>query len=426
VPIRTTEVSRRHSSMPEHVLDFDFIVTGDFRYPGGTSAAIAEEIRVLKHSGWSWRLNQFDSKVFRDRPLNGRILSLARSGDFLSSGETARCGTWFVHNPHCLLWGVPETSFRPRRIVIVAHQAPVSFFGNFYYDPWKIDDSFRRSWPDAEVIWAPISPLCRGMFEKIGFDRDLLGFDWFNIFTGPFSSPRRPVTLPMRIGCHGRPEPSKWPADRKTALQVYPDDPEFDVTLLGPDPVTSGPIAPFPHRWRTFRFNEIDVDDFLAMIDFFVYRPHPDLVEAFGRTSAEAMLNGKLAVLPRSLEPTFGSLAVYAEPHEVAGVVRRFARAPDEYLQFVRRSASEAAALYGPQGLVARLERLRGDDGQGLLAAPLGRPSARTAARRQLRIAAAKAALKPIVKRFLRLAGIHRPSANAPGGARGGRVRCYL
>lgn len=381
---------------------YDFILTGDFRYPGGTSSAIAEEIKVLKDSSWSWKLDQFNSRVFIKRRINDKIAGLAGPDDYLHPGSKATCGTWFIHNPHCLLWGVPRTQVKAGRIVVVAHQAPVSFAGRFYYDPWAIDDILRRSHPDAEVIWAPISPLCRKMFREIGFDRSLLSFDWFNIFSGPFSEPSPlQLDLPIRVGCHGRSQPDKWPATREVALQVYPDHPDFQVTLLGPDPLMSGPVAPFPERWTTYRFGAIPVDDFLQRIDFFVYRPRPELVEAFGRTIAEAVLNGKLAILPPSLSETFGDLAVYAEPQEVQDVVRRYWEAPDDYLAFVRESSRKSASLYGPEGLEERLARIASGGDLSHRLTSQSALSVRVRARWDSVFTALKHSLKIMVKRSL-------------------------
>lgn len=384
--------------MPEGNLDF--VITGDFRYPGGTSAAIAEEIKILKNSTLSWKLDQFDSKVFRDREINEKVSMLVSPSDFLGA-ERTECDTWFVHNPHCLRWGIPERRIDAKKIVIVAHQAPLSFVGKFYYNPWKIDAWFRKAHPESEVIWAPISPLCRRMFEVSGFDGSLLNFDWYNVFSGPFDDPEGIEDRRLaRVGCHGRPQAEKWPATRAEALAVYPDDDGFQVTLLGPDRKLSGPIFPYPARWTVYEFNEIAVEEYLRMIDFFVYWPSPDLVEAFGRTIAEAILNGKLAVLPRSLEPTFGDLAVYADPWTVRSVVESFQADPGRYFRTVTYAAMKARNLYGPSGLESRFDKVRTMPPDSLSVRPAPNPSIRRKARAQLLIRSFLNEAQPLVNRF--------------------------
>lgn len=54
-------------------------------------------------------------------------------------------------------------------------------------------------------------------------------------------------------------------------------------------------MGAFPENWAPFRFCEIEPPQFLKGIDFFVY--YPPWVEAFGRTGAEALASGAVAIL---------------------------------------------------------------------------------------------------------------------------------
>ena len=51
--------------------DFDVLIVGDFSFPGGTSAAIAEEIRAQSEAGYRSGLIQRRSPILRqERPTH--------------------------------------------------------------------------------------------------------------------------------------------------------------------------------------------------------------------------------------------------------------------------------------------------------------------------------------------------------------------
>jgi len=73
-----------------------------------------------------------------------------------------------------------------------------------------------------------------------------------------------------------------------------------------------------------YGFNETDVRSFLHQLDFYVYFPHPNMIEAFGRAVLEALASGCVTILPDHFERVFGDAAVYCDPREVPDVIRRY------------------------------------------------------------------------------------------------------
>src|SRR6185436_6717003 len=202
--------------------------------------------------------------------------------------------------------------------------------------------------------WAPISPLSRENMHKARLPFAMLETDWRCVlfpedWNCDRSRPRgdRPV-----IGRHSRPELEKWPATREEILIVYPDKPEFAVRLLGIGSEIRDIVGePLPSNWETYGFGELDPAEFLRSIDFFVYYHHPEWVEGFGRTIAEAAASGAVAILPPYLEPTFGEAALYRAPADVLDTVRELYRNWDAY-QLQSRTARRAIDRdYGPARL---------------------------------------------------------------------------
>src|SRR5690606_791048 len=78
--------------------------------------------------------------------------------------------------------------------------------------------------------------------------------------------------------------------------------------------------------------------EYLAGIDFFVYYDNEHIVEAFGRSILEAMASGCVVILPHKFRNVFGEGALYAEPAEVEGMVRRIHADPAQYAELSARA----------------------------------------------------------------------------------------
>ena len=53
-----------------------------------------------------------------------------------------------------------------------------------------------------------------------------------------------------------------------------------------------------PANWLVYDYDEVSVRSFLFQIDFYVYFPHPRMIEAFGRAILEALASGCVVILP--------------------------------------------------------------------------------------------------------------------------------
>jgi hypothetical protein len=324
---------------------FDVVMVADCRFPGGTSSALAEELRALASSGLRVGLAHVPVGKFPSgRPLHPALLDAWRSGlaERIEADESAAAEVVVAHNPYGFAHRpLPSMAIRTGKRILIAHATPLNGQGRLNYDPWTVA-RYLREGLGGDVVWAPISALCRqNMADYWGCPR------------------ARPLRQTICVGRHSRPELDKWPPTRFELFAVYPpNDENVRVRLLGVDEPVEALAGGWPRGWEVFRFDEIAPRDFLQTIDFFVYFHHPRWVETFGRCTAEAMASGAIAILPPYMQTNFGDAAIYCNAGEAVATARRIHADPDLYAELSRRGRETIAREYGPEryrSLVGRI-----------------------------------------------------------------------
>ena len=345
---------------------FDVVLIGDFRFPGGTSVATAHEIRALAGAGLSIGLLQLNSEILRQqRPMHPLIRACVTRDEaaVIPAGERkveARLG--ILHNPMAFTKvpaGFPRLQFG--HSILVAHQTHTDRNGLPYYDAARVQAVCAEIVGDS-LAWAPISPVVRQDLRKTAPAIPLTDTDWHNtVFPEEWASDRsRPLKSIPVIGRHGRADKDKWPASRSEILEVYPDDPSIDVRLLGTGDYLKRVMGLYPANWTTYRFGQMEPQQFLKTIDFFLYYHHLDLVEAFGRTVIEACASGAVAILPPHFETTFEDAAIYRTDADAVETARELHRNWRQYKLQSKRAAKLVADRHGPARHVAFIRRLLG------------------------------------------------------------------
>ncbi len=133
------------------------------------------------------------------------------------------------------------------------------------------------------------------------------------------------------IGRHSRPHWKKWPPTPEQIRAAYPVEGDFEVKILGGGEVATNLLGGTPDNWTLYDFNSIDPHRFLSELDFAVYFHHPELVEAFGRTIAEALASGVPTIVEPSFRELFEEACIYAEPDQVQDLVKRLYNDPIAY-----------------------------------------------------------------------------------------------
>jgi Glycosyltransferase family 28 C-terminal domain len=362
---------------------YDIIAMGDFRFPGGTSAAVVEELRAQAAAGYRTGLIQLKGPVLKyPHPIHPGIRRCLDEGiaDLLDPDAAITARLVLAHHPSVFTY-LPRRALRVEaeaRLLIV-HHAPFDGVGRPNYDCAVIRRN-AEAVLGGEVLWAPIGPTVRKQFAAVDDPPPLFHVDWYDVLDpGPWRFQRTgPLEARPVIGRHSRPDPLKWPDDRASILAAYPDDPAFIVRILGGGPFLLDLLGGYPRNWQVWPFNAIPPTRFLSTVDFFVYFHHSQLVEAFGRTVIEAMASGAVAILPPDFQSLFGDGAIYAERHEVRDLVRRLHTDRRAFLRQSRQGSALVAQRFGPAAHVARV--------RGLIGRPRRARSAVSIPRRKRRI----------------------------------------
>lgn len=345
---------------------FDILVIADPRFPGGTSSGIAAEIEAQVSAGYRTGLLALKGPVLKlPHPFHPALRELIDRGavELVDPSRPVEARLALLHHP--MVFQHPPA--RPLRIVadvhlLVVQHPPFDAAGRPAYDVAAVDANTAMLC-GGQVTWAPLSPVVRRQLERLDQPPLLLVKDWHHVVDiAGWRAPRPPLANgPLRIGRHSRPDPLKWPPTREAVLAVYPDDPSFDVRVLGGGPYLEKLMdGRIPANWQVQGFNPLAVKDFLAGIDFFVYYHHPQWIEAFGRTIIEAMASGCLVVLPPDFVELFGEAAAYAPPY-LAPVRVRQLRSDTALANTQRAAAYDAlAARFSAATHVVRLAELIG------------------------------------------------------------------
>ena len=358
---------------------FDVVIIGDFRFPGGTSSAIASEVTALTDAGYSVGLVPVAGSVLKyPHPINEVISDLFTDGPatLIAPHQPVQARLCVLHHPQVFsaypsqAWNISAEVYR-----LIVHHPPVDTSGEKYYDWAAIDQTVNDLF--GAVQWAPVGPKVRAAFDSLDKQPVLASDDWLNVLdVNDFALERdgfigaRPV-----IGRHSRPEPQKWPDDKTIFLQAYPEAPDITVRLMGYGAAQKEMIGVPPANWELLPFNALPVARFLAGIDFFVYFHSDAWIEAFGRSILEAIAAGAVAILPRHFQPLFGDAALYCDAEDVARLVRDLHRNPIKYRRQSRRGKDIIREKFGPGQAVARVAALIGKPRKSRKAAEAKQPT---------------------------------------------------
>jgi glycosyl transferase family 28 len=342
---------------------YDIALLSDFRFPGGTSSAIAEEIKANAAAGYRTALVHLEaSNLTFPFPINPKIRTLIdqRSADLLDPDERVSARLALVHNPYVMA----QLPLRPLKVsaeqrLLVLQHPPLAGDGAPFYDVGRVR-LHAEDVLEGEVLWAPVGPLVRSQFERVHDAPCLTPQDWYNVIDPALWSNRRNHSDSPVIGRHSRPDRRKWPDTREETLAAYPNDPRFAVKVLGAAPFLLDLLGGYPRNWMAWRFGTFPPEQFLSEIDFFVYYHSNQWVEAFGCTIAEAMASEAVVVLPPHFEALFGDAALYVAPSGVAELVLDLHADRAAYRRQAERGRELVEAKFSPVAHVRRIEQLIG------------------------------------------------------------------
>lgn len=318
---------------------FDVVFALDWRPFGGPQKSTIEEITALRGEGLDiaiMHLEAWRHMTTEDRSMCRAIQRMVNDGmvDQVLPTDDVVCDLLILRYPPILQFRSGERSnVRPERMIILANQAPAERDGT---DTRYIPDACHANATamfGVEPLWVPQGPQVREALGDLTAGR-LADFDMPGILDTAQLAPARSgfrSTLPV-VGRHSRDDRMKWPTAEDLPL-IYPGNGRWDVRVMGGIKTVCGLLGREPSpEWTCYRYDETDVDSFLYQLDYWVYFPHPEQYEAFGRAVIEALASGCVVVLPPRFEPTFGDAALYCEPAEVIGLVDAHYADPERHL----------------------------------------------------------------------------------------------
>ncbi|MBA0123930.1 hypothetical protein H0B56_00045 [Haloechinothrix sp. YIM 98757] len=306
---------------------FDILMVTDCRFPGGNSSSVVEEIHAQHRAGYRTGILHVPSPILRAaRPFADKIRDVLDGGlaELVVGVDEVHAKLLLARHPSVfteLPDGLPEV--HADEVVLAVNQVPADERGlQPYYDVPHVQHQIERL-VGKGATWAPIGPRTRDALAEHRDAVPMLPWDWENVIdVDQWRVPRhgfvsdRPV-----LGRHSRGHWSKWPEEPAEILAAYPEDPHYDVRILGGVDIPVERVGYLPDNWVDYPFNSMPAHEFLASVDFFVYFHHSGLVEAFGRVVLEALSAGAVAIVPPYLEPLFGDTCLYGSPHDVRGYV---------------------------------------------------------------------------------------------------------
>ena len=312
----------------------------DPRFSGGTSSAVARELRAVAHL-FDLSIHAIETKMFKGRGVNPKIQSaLDDLGLTMSWNDRVIAAEVVVlHNPSAFKFD-DDPAFRitSDRLIIVTHENFLRPDGvSEGFDVARCLSLIERASISRAQYLAPVSGYNRrGVVSWLSRNPRpwrLTEFDWFNIcdfdMIEPVSEPRD------RRGRLSRAGYEKFPA-LSVMKAHFPEHAEC-CKILGADSFLADPVA-IPKHWELHRFGSRQVDAFLSEIDFFVYFTHPGWRESFGRVIAEAICAGKVVITDPGTAEIFGDAVISSCGDDVDAVISGFIADPASYGRFVRRA----------------------------------------------------------------------------------------
>lgn len=312
----------------------------DPRFRGGTSAAVAQELRVTAGCA-RVSLGALETAMFRGREVAPalREATAALGLDMVWNPADFGADAVLLHNPSCLKFQQSlATRIVTRHLIVVAHENFLRPGGGESHDVRACLGLVERASLALARSIAPISPANRATIRDwIAAHGPLPGWrvldlDWFNICDFALHPPT--ATPRDRRGRHSRPGHEKFPP-LAVMKATFPAHAEVNV-LLGADCYLD--CAPMHPHWRVYPFQGLDLDDYFGMIDFMVYFTAPTYRDSFGRVIAEAVAAGKVVICDPDMAAGFGGAVLAARPDEVDGIIARHCADPALYRDQVRRA----------------------------------------------------------------------------------------
>lgn len=342
---------------------YDVVFACDWRPFGGPQKSMLEEIAALRDRGLRtavMHLESYRHMTAAAKPLCAPVQELINSGDVgqVLPDDAAEVSLLVTRYPPVLQYRVGERlGFTPEKAIVLANQAPCEQDGSDRrYVPSQCHH-IAREFFGVEPTWVPQGPMVRAALADELDATVLSDVDVPGVVDVGDMLPRQGFRSDVPVlGRHARDDWTKWPADRAALLRQFPSTSTVDVRIMGGAKSAEKLLGTAtPPNWIVYQPGDLDVDNFLRQLDFYVYFPHPTMIEAFGRAVVEALAAGCVTILPQRFEETFEDAALYCLPEEVPWLVQDYYRRPAAYLAQSRLAQQRVRENFSHDSYVAKI-----------------------------------------------------------------------
>lgn len=356
----------RHRSGPSH---YSVVMMSDLALPGGTTASNLAEIAAQERFGLTSGLLHNRNPLYRDTGPHPKFFgAMSERTRLLTAGEDVSCACMVIKYPPTareIPDVFPHVSVKGRIAAIINQTPFTGYLGErqSVYDLTQCDDEITRAFGQKPLWFCSGPAVLHALHEHHKDDLariDLAIEEWPEIIDAErWRRDDRPQHRgPVRIGRHGRDDEWKWPSTRTDLLAAYPADPSIEVHILGGADVARQRLGALPKNWRVLPFDAKRPEQWLAELDVFVYFPHADMVEAFGRTILEALAVGVPVICDSRFVDVFGDAVITCAPDDVRTNIDRLMSNDLLYSQQVERGWRVVADRFSFEAHRRRLELL--------------------------------------------------------------------
>jgi hypothetical protein len=365
-PFAAPPLVRRRGDAQHHC---EVVLMSDLGLPGGTTASNLTEIEANEQCGLRTGLLHNRNPRFADEGVNPKFFQVHSDRTrLLTAGEVITTDVMVIKYPPAAVEipdRFPSITVRGEVLMVVNQTPMTSYSGSdqrLVYEIGRVDAEVSRML-GRSPLWIPVGPSVREVLlqhhsQELA-DVKVSPTDWVEIIDQDrWRRPERPEwsgDRPIRIGRHGRDSEWKWPATKDEILEIYPADPRYEVHILGGADVARDRMGSIPHNWQVLEFDEVTPVDWLSKLDVFVSFPHPDMVEAFGRTLLEALAVGVPVVTDTRFAELFGDAVIACTPDQALSHVNAVMSDAAFYDEMVQRGARLVQERFGFDAHLRRL-----------------------------------------------------------------------
>ncbi|RWZ83212.1 glycosyltransferase family 2 protein [Glutamicibacter sp. HZAU] len=342
----------------------DIVLVADWRISNGWLRCAVEEAEYFVSSGFRVGMMQMESPNSIARTSfkpNWQIQSLINDGQItqVTTDQDIVIKNLIFHDPSIMQFPTTqESNLDVGKIIMapfeLASEANCDLIRYSYSDC----SNNAQKYFSAEVLWTFPKGLTQGFVEVEESGMKSLHNEWPLVLDlnrwsekARINNSQHRSTPIIGRSCHNN--ALQWP-EKDVIEQLWPTGESSEVWTLGDARGALGNLKQkyYADSWVSFREGEIDPNDYMNAIDFFVYFPSEDSSELICREAFEAAATGRVVILPEKFRNAHADTALYSDVTGVAQLVDYYWRNKEAYLEQTSKARKGLTHMFGLNGRI--------------------------------------------------------------------------